>query len=73
MHDIPFEVDAHMLEESGLHRYSVFLFHFQQLEADLALHNEKVKALSEQSAKLVEEKHFDAANIAKKTTELESR
>ena len=48
-------------------------FDLQQLEADLALHNEKVKALSEQSAKLVEEKHFDAANIAKKTAELESR
>ena len=48
-------------------------FIVQQLEADLALHNEKVKSLSEQSRKLVEGKHFDAANIAKKTTELENR
>ena len=48
-------------------------FCVQQLEADLALHNEKVKSLSEQSKKLVEGEHFDAGSISKKAAELESR
>ena len=45
----------------------------QQLEADLALHHEKVKSLSDQSKKLVDGGHFDAASISKKAAELESR
>ena len=39
----------------------------------MALHHKKVKSLSEQSKKLVEGGHFDAASISKKAAELESR
>ena len=39
----------------------------------MGLHHEKVKSLSEQSKKLVDGGHFDAASISKKAAELESR
>jgi len=48
----------------------VYLFP-QQLEADYALHKEKVKALSEQAQQLINDCHFDAATISKKKAELE--
>ena len=41
-----------------------------QLEADLALHTEKVEGLKETARQLVQSQHFDAINIRKKSAEL---
>lgn len=43
----------------------------QQLEANLALHLEKVKSLSVKAMQLVEEGHFDSSTISKKIQKLE--
>ena len=43
----------------------------QQLEADLAVHTEKVKSLSTKAKQLVQDGHFDSVTINKKSQKLE--
>ncbi len=44
-----------------------------QLEADLALHTEKVGGLKEMGKQLVLSKHFDASTVRKKSDELNKK
>lgn len=52
----------------------MYLLHTpQQLEADLALHGNQVKALEDQANRLVLGKHFESETIKAKVTELTKR
>lgn len=45
----------------------------QQLEADLAVHTDKVKSLATKAKRLIQEGHFDAATIGKQSHKLEKQ
>lgn len=43
----------------------------QQLEADLAVHTDKVKSLAVKAEQLIEDGHFDTGSISKQSQKLE--
>jgi hypothetical protein len=45
----------------------------QQLEADLAVHTDKVKSLAVKAEQLIQDGHFDATTISKRSQKLEKQ
>lgn len=50
-----------------------FFFSLQQLEADLAVHTDKMKSLVSKAKQLIEDGHFDSATIRKQHQKLEKQ